>query len=119
MVAIPFADRFIIADWDHRWILSRILLVSIRLVMGASVNSIFGLLTSNFMKLVIISWVIGTPIAWYGMNEWLNEFTYREPISSFVLIAAGFIAVMIALITVSYQSIKAAMSKPVENLRRD
>ena len=93
--------------------------ISIRLVMGASIRNIFGLLTGNFMKLVMTSWAIGTPIAWYGMNEWLNEFAYREPISSSVLIAAGIFAMMIALITVSYQSIKAAMARPVENLRSD
>jgi len=87
--------------------------------MGASMKNIFGLLTGNFMKLVLISWLIGTPLAWYGMNEWLKEFTYREPISSSVLITAGIFATVIALITVSYQSIKAATARPVENLRRD
>ncbi|MEI9917397.1 MAG: FtsX-like permease family protein [Bacteroidota bacterium] len=93
--------------------------ISIRLVMGASVRNIFGLLTGNFMKLVIISWVIGTPIAWYGMNEWLDEFSYREPISSSVLISAGVIAVMIALTTVSYQSIKASFANPIKSLRQE
>jgi putative ABC transport system permease protein len=93
--------------------------ISIRLVMGASIKNIFRLLTGNFMKLVMISWLVGTPLAWYGMNQWLSEFTYREPIPSFILMAAGIFAIMIALITVSYQSIKAATTRPVENLRRD
>jgi putative ABC transport system permease protein len=93
--------------------------ISIRRVMGASVNSIFRLLTGNFMKLVMISWVIGTPLAWYAMNEWLNGFTYREPIASDVLIASGLIVGAIALSTVAYQSLKAAVANPVESLRQN
>lgn len=93
--------------------------ISIRLVMGAPVRTIFGLLTGNFVKLVLISWVIATPIAWYGMNEWLNDFTYREPIPSSIPIIAGVMAVSIALITVSYQSLKAAAINPIINLKND
>jgi putative ABC transport system permease protein len=93
--------------------------ISVRRVMGASVKSIFALLTSNFMKLVLISWVIGTPIAWYAMNEWLDGFTYREPIASDILILSGLIVGLIALTTVAWQSIKAAIANPVENLRQN
>jgi len=93
--------------------------ISVRRVMGASVQSIFGLLTGNFMKLVFISWIIGTPIAWYAMNEWLDGFSYREPISSYVLIISGMIVGFIALTTVTWQSIKAAVANPVENLRQN
>jgi len=93
--------------------------ISIRLVMGASVKSIFRLLTGNFMKLVVISWMVATPIAWYIMNQWLMNFTYREPISSDILILSGVVAASIALITVSYQSIKAALANPIKSLKND
>jgi len=71
------------------------------------------------MKLVLISWIIGTPIAWYVMNEWLNGFTFREPIASDILIISGLIVGVIALTTVAWQSIKAAVANPVENLRQN
>jgi putative ABC transport system permease protein len=93
--------------------------ISIRRVMGASVNNIFRLLTGNFMKLVFISWLLGTPLAWYAMNQWLQEFSFREPISSDVLIASGVIVSAIALTTVAYQTLKAATANPVENLRQN
>ncbi len=93
--------------------------ISIRRVMGASIQNIFVLLTGNFMKLVMISWVIGTPLAWYAMNEWLNGFSFREPIASDILIASGIIVALIALTTVAWQSIKAAVANPVENLRQN
>lgn len=93
--------------------------ISIRLVLGAPVRTIFGLLTTNFMKLVFVSFVIATPLAWYGMNQWLQIYTYREPISSDVFLLSGAIAMSIALMTVSYQSIKAAVTRPIENLRRE
>lgn len=93
--------------------------ISIRRVMGASVNNIFRLLTGNFIKLVMISWVIGTPLAWYVMNEWLRGFSFREPISFDVLIISGLIVGVIALTTVAYQSIKAAIANPVESLRQN
>jgi putative ABC transport system permease protein len=93
--------------------------ISIRLVMGAPVKSIFSLLTSNFMKLVLLSFVIAAPLAWFGMDKWLQGYTYRTPISSDIFIISGLIALSIALATVSYQSIKAAVTKPVDNLRRE
>jgi putative ABC transport system permease protein len=93
--------------------------ISIRRVMGASVQNIFRMLTGNFMKLVAISWIVATPIAWYGMNQWLQMYTYREPIASSVLIISGAIAGIIALLTVSYQTLKAAFANPVENLRQN
>jgi putative ABC transport system permease protein len=93
--------------------------ISIRLVLGAPVRTIFNLLTSNFIKLVMVSFVIAAPLAWYGMNKWLEDYEYRAPISSEIFIISGCIAVSIALLTVSYQSIKAALTNPVENLRRE
>lgn len=93
--------------------------ISIRRVMGASVRNIFRLLTGNFMKLVMISWIIGTPLAWYVMTEWLKGFSFSEPISSDVLIISGLIVGTIALTTVTYQSIKAAIANPVESLKQN
>lgn len=93
--------------------------ISIRRVMGASVHSIFGLLTGNFMKLVAISWIIGTPVAWYLMNKWLDGFSFREPIASDILIISGLIVGFIALTTVAWQSVRAAVANPVENLRQN
>jgi putative ABC transport system permease protein len=93
--------------------------ISIRLVLGASLKSIFNLLTINFVKLVLISIVIASPIAWYVMNTWLQDFTYKTEISWQAFLIPGLIAVMIALLTVSYQSIRAALMKPVDSLRSE
>jgi putative ABC transport system permease protein len=93
--------------------------ISIRLVLGASLKSIFSLLTFNFLKLVIISIVIAVPIAWYTMDKWLQDFTYRTKITWDVFVLAGAMAVLIAVFTISYQSIKAALIKPAENLKME
>ncbi len=93
--------------------------ISIRLVLGASLKNIFSLLTLNFLKLVFISIVIAVPIAWYMMQKWLQDFTYRTEITWDVFVLAGAMAVLIAVFTISYQSIKAGLIKPVENLKMD
>jgi putative ABC transport system permease protein len=93
--------------------------ISIRLVLGASLNNILRLLTQNFIKLVLLSLVLATPIASYVMQRWLEDYTYRTEIGWDVFVIAGIIAVAIALFTVSYQSIRAALVKPVENLRSE
>ncbi len=93
--------------------------ISIRLVLGASLKSIFSLLTLNFLKLVLISIVIAAPIAWYMMNQWLQDFTYRTEITWDVFVLAGIIGVLIAVLTISYQSIKAGLIKPVNGLRSE
>jgi putative ABC transport system permease protein len=93
--------------------------ISIRLVLGASLKSIFSLLTLNFLKLVLISIVIAAPIAWYVMNQWLQDFTYRTEITWDVFVLAGIIGVLIAVLTISYQSIRAGLIKPAENLKMD
>jgi putative ABC transport system permease protein len=90
--------------------------ISIRLVLGASLNNIFNLLTLNFVKLVMISIVIAVPLAWYMMRQWLDDFSYRTPITWDVFALAGVMAVAIALVTISYQSVKAALAEPVKNL---
>jgi putative ABC transport system permease protein len=93
--------------------------ISIRLVLGASVNSIFKLLTQNFVKLVIISFVIAAPLAWYMMKKWLEDYTYKTDITWDVFVIAGVISISIALLTVSYQSIRAALANPATSLRAE
>ena len=93
--------------------------ISIRLVLGASLRSVFQLLTVNFVKLVLISIVIAGPISYYLMTEWLSGFDVKTNIGWEVYVLAGGMAVLIALGTISYQSIKAGLVKPVNNLRAE
>jgi putative ABC transport system permease protein len=93
--------------------------IGIRKVLGASVANIAGMLSKDFMKLVFISILIACPLAYYGMYKWLQDFAYRIDISWTVFAIAGSIAMLIALITVSFQSIKAAFSNPVKSLRTE
>ena len=93
--------------------------IGIRKVLGASVSGIVGLLSKDFLKLVFLSILIASPLAWYFMNNWLQNFAYRISIGWWVFVAAGVIAVLIALITVSIQSIKAAIANPVKSLRTE
>jgi putative ABC transport system permease protein len=93
--------------------------IGIRKVLGASVENITRLLSMDFVKLVILSIVIASPIAWWGMTKWLQDFTYRAPISWWIFAGAGMVAIMIALLTVSYQSIKAAIANPIKALKTE
>lgn len=93
--------------------------IGIRKVLGANVPGIVGLISKDFLKLVLISLLIASPLAWYFMNNWLQDFAYRIRINWWVFIAAGIIAILIALITVSIQSIKAAVANPVKSLRTE
>lgn len=93
--------------------------IGIRKVLGASVTGIVGLLSKDFLKLVIISFIIAIPIAWYGMSKWLQAFAYRIPLSWWMFALAGVLAVLIALITVSSQAIKAALMNPVKSLKTE
>jgi putative ABC transport system permease protein len=77
------------------------------------------MLSMDFIKLVVISILISTPIAWWAMNKWLQDFAYRVNIQWYILAAAGIIAVLIAFVTISFQSIKAALSNPVNSLRSE
>jgi putative ABC transport system permease protein len=83
------------------------------------VHGVVLLLSKDFIKLVLISFIIASPIAWYFLNDWLQDFTYRVNIGWWVFIAAGIIAVLIALTTVSFQAMKAALSNPVKSLRTE
>ena len=91
--------------------------IGIRKVLGASVSGVTTLLLKDFLKLVIVAFVVASPIAWLLMNKWLQEFAYRINISWWVFLIAGITAMLIALLTVSFQSIKAALANPVKVLR--
>ena len=93
--------------------------IGVRKVLGASVGSIVTLLSKDFLKLVLIAVVIASPIAWYAMNRWLQDFAYRINIEWWVFALAGLLAVGIALLTVSFQSVKAALMNPVKSLRSE
>jgi ABC-type antimicrobial peptide transport system permease subunit len=93
--------------------------IAIRKIVGASWSSVFALLSKDFLKLVLISVAIASPVAWWAMNKWLQDFTYRIDIAWWIFIAAGLMALLIALITVSFQAIKAAIANPVQSLRTE
>ncbi len=97
----------------------RIKEIGVRKVLGASVFSLITLLSKDFLKLVLIAIVIATPLAWWAMSKWLQEFSYRITISWWMFALAGFIAVLIALFTVSFQAIRAAVANPVKSLRTE
>jgi putative ABC transport system permease protein len=93
--------------------------ISIRLVMGATVKNIFRLLTQNFVQLVIISYFIAAPLSWYMMTKWLEDYKYKITLSWDVFAFAGIISVVIALVTISYQCISAALANPANRLRAE
>lgn len=93
--------------------------IGIRKVLGASVPQIVVLLSKNFTFLVLISFAISGPIAWYAMNRWLDSFAYHDTIGYGIFALAIFIALLIALVTVSYETIKAAMANPVDSLKSE
>ena len=97
----------------------RIKEIGVRKVMGASVGGIVALLSKDFMKLVIISILIASPVAWWAVNSWLQDFAYRIDIEWWVFLSAGLLAIGIAQLTVSFQSIKAALTNPVKSLRSE
>ncbi|MEM9848134.1 MAG: FtsX-like permease family protein, partial [Bacteroidota bacterium] len=97
----------------------RIKEIGIRKVLGASVPSIIALLSRDFLLLVVFAFVIATPIAWYFMNHWLQDFVYRIELQWWMFALAGVAAVGIALLTVSVQSVKAALANPIESLRNE
>ena len=100
-------------------ILQRTKEIGIRKVLGASVQQIVGLLSKDFLKLVILSIVIASPIAYYFMDKWLQDFAYRINIEWWIFALAGIVAIVIALLTVSYQAIRAALANPVKSLRTE
>jgi len=95
----------------------RIKEVGIRKVLGATASSIVYLFSKEFIILVVIAFTIATPIAWYYMHQWLQDYAYRISISWWLIAAGGLVAIIIALATISFQAIKAAMAKPIKSLR--
>ncbi len=93
--------------------------ISIRKVLGASVNNIVGLLTHSFLRLVLISLLIAVPLGWFLMKKWLQDFAYRTTISWDVFVFAGLLALLIALLTISFQAIRAATGNPAKTLRSE
>jgi ABC-type antimicrobial peptide transport system permease subunit len=93
--------------------------IGVRKIVGASVSAITILLTKDFLKLVIIAFVIATPIAWYTLSKWLQNYAYRIDLNIWIFLTAGGIAVLIAMITIAVKTIKAATSNPVKSLRTE
>jgi len=93
--------------------------IGVRKVMGASVPQIVGMMSGEFLKLVIIAFVISVPIAWYAIHSWLEAFAYKTPVDITVFAVAGTGAVLIAMITISFQSLRAASTNPVNALRNE
>ncbi|MFZ1799216.1 MAG: FtsX-like permease family protein, partial [Chitinophagaceae bacterium] len=93
--------------------------IGVRKVLGASVKSVVTLLSKDFLKLVLLSTLIAFPVAWFGMDKWLEDFAYRISIGWSVFILAGCAALIIALFTISFQAIKAAIANPVKSLRSE
>lgn len=93
--------------------------IGIRKVLGASVTNVTLLLSKDFLKLVVLAALVAFPVAWWAMNNWLQDFAYRVNISWWVFAIAGILALLIALVTVSFQAIKAAVANPVKSLRTE
>ncbi|MFA6085222.1 ABC transporter permease [Mucilaginibacter sp.] len=93
--------------------------IGIRKVLGANVSIIVAMLSKDFIKLVIVSILIASPLAWLAMQQWLNSFAYRDGIKWWIILSAGIGAIVIAFITISFQSIKAALANPVKSLKSE
>lgn len=98
---------------------NRIKEIGVRKVLGASVTGITTLLSKDFLKLVFVSYILAAPIAWWAMHSWLEDYTYRVQINWWVFVIAGILSILIAILTVSYQAIKAAIRNPVKSLRTE
>lgn len=93
--------------------------IGIRKVLGASVTGVVALLSKDFLKLVVVAFIIASPLAWFVMNKWLQDFAYRIDISIWVFVLAIVLAAVITVVTISFQAIKAALANPVKSLRTE
>jgi len=93
--------------------------IGVRKVLGATVNNLAVMLSRDFLKLILLAFLIAVPVAWYIMDNWLTDFAYRTNISWWMFGAAGLLVLVIALITVSFQVIKAAVANPIKSLRTE
>jgi len=93
--------------------------ISIRRVLGAGISNIVFMLSKDFVLLIIVAFLFASPIAWYFMDQWLQSFAYRINVSALVFVLAAIVAILIALITISFQSVKAAIANPVKSLRSE
>jgi putative ABC transport system permease protein len=93
--------------------------ISMRKVLGASFSQIITLFSTDFIKLIVIAFCIAGPLAWFAMNNWLQDFAYKIPLSWWIFVLAGVAAIFIALLTIGMQALKAARTNPVDNLRGD
>lgn len=93
--------------------------IGIRKVVGASVAQLVFLLSKEFLWLVLLAIGIAIPLAWLGMRQWLDQFAYQVPLTAGIFVITGLTAIVITLLTISYQSISAAMSNPVHSLRSE
>lgn len=91
--------------------------IGIRKVLGATALNLVALLSKDFLKLVLIACIVTIPIAWLAMNQWLQDFAYRVDISVWVFVSATILALLLALVAVGFQAMKAALANPVRNLR--
>ncbi|MDJ1500805.1 ABC transporter permease [Xanthocytophaga agilis] len=93
--------------------------IGIRKIVGASVGQIVLLFSADFLKLIVVAMLIAVPVAWYAVNEWLQGFAYRTEISWWIFVLAGIVTLVITILTISFQSIKAALQNPVKSLRTE
>ena len=100
-------------------ILQRTKEVGIRKVLGASTQNVVYILSKDFLMLVIVAFVLAVPVTWWIMHSWLQDFAYRIQIGWFVFLIAGILSLLIALLTISIQAIKAAIANPVKSLRTE
>lgn len=93
--------------------------IGLRKVLGASVSGIVSLLSKDFLALVLIAIVIASPLAWYGLDRWLAGFAYRVELNGWMFAAAGVMALLIAFLTIGFQSVQAALANPVKSLQNE
>ncbi|HWK07662.1 MAG TPA: ABC transporter permease [Puia sp.] len=93
--------------------------IGIRKVLGSSVTGIVGLLSKDFLKLVLLAFLIAAPLAWWAMNKWLQDFAYRIQINGWIFLLAALLALFITMVTISFQAIRAAVANPVKSLRSE